>query len=435
METHLYNKRPSMPTPLPDLLRTSANRQRQRELAPGECLSSRRDRCMLCFASRIGYAEEMAGKQQAVAEFWEGFGTGVPCGPIIVSPEGRHYRTVSKRKAFLRGRNFALGLIGVDEGTDKNFALDIGSCAIEPASHARIYAVVIETLQKKEYAALAPEVNYVIVKGDDREAIVILNLNHFSSANRREVNNLSKTITHKSKNVTGIYAFVDEQRSRYYLSGTPRKDDRPNARPLTKIHGVDGLLHVVGETKFLYSPLSFTQTNHTILASFTQAAKEMLALSSDDHLYDLYCGYGLFSLTLAPHVRTVTAVELSRSSINDGIANAKRNKAVNVRFHAADITEDSLAKYLPHDMPVGVRKGMKVLLDPPRAGTSEGVNELIAAQRPTKVLHIFCNTGVIGQELKRWKKAGYRPTAVRPADMFPGTGEMEMMVLLEPSEK
>ena len=424
-----------MPTPLFDLLRASANRQRQRDLPHGECQSSRRDRCTLCFASRIGYAEELAGKQKAVAEFWEGFGTGVACGPIITSPEGRQYRTVSKRKAFLRGRNFALGLIGVDDETDRSFALDVGSCAIEPASHAHIYAVVQETLQKKEYAALAPEVNYVIVKGNDREAIVILNLNHFSSANRREVNNLSKTITHKAKNVTGIHVFVDEQRSRYYLSGAPRKDDRTNARPLTKIHGVDGLLHTVGATKFLYSPLSFTQTNHSILESFTQTAREMLSLIADDHLYDLYCGYGLFSLTLAQHVRTVTAVEMSRSSINDGIANAKRNKAANVRFHSADISAESLVKFLPSDMPERTRAGMKVLLDPPRAGVAEGVIDMIGAQRPAKVLHIFCNTGIIGQELKRWKKAGYRPTAVRPTDMFPGTGEMEMMVLLEPAEK
>ncbi len=72
------------------------------------------------------------------------------------------------------------------------------------------------------------------------------------------------------------------------------------------------------------------------------------------------------------------------------------------------------------------------LLDPPRAGTMAGVIEALAARRPAKVLHIFCNIDIMPAELKRWEKGGYATSRVVPFDMFPGTSSMEIMVLLTP---
>lgn len=418
---------------LTELLTAANTKRTRRPLRNGECQTSKQQRCALCFSSAVDYSGELQGKQAVIDTFWQSLETGIPCSPLITSPLGRNYRTVSKRKSFIVGRRFFLGLIGVDDESAKSYPMDIEDCVIEPKSHAHIYAVIQELLQRKEESNLVKEFNYVIVKGDDREAIVIFNLNHFSSSNRREVNALSKSLTFKAKNVQGVYVFVDEERSNYYLSGTPRKGVQSNPKPLTKIYGIDKLFHTVGSVKFLYSPLSFTQTNHSIVEKFVGTARELLQLSADDTLFDLYCGYGLFSLSLASGVRTVTGIELSRSSISDAIDNAKRNKATNVQFHTADISADSLPRFFhraPDPRPGGA---LKFLIDPPRNGTSEEVIELLAEQRPQKVVHIFCNSDIIGKELQRWKECGYSPARAVPFDMFPGTSEIEMMVLLEPS--
>ncbi|MFZ4619776.1 MAG: class I SAM-dependent RNA methyltransferase [Bacteroidota bacterium] len=422
-------------TSLSELLTKAASTHPSRHLNNGECQTTNEQRCSLCFSSKIDYETELKTKQSAVNEFWNALGTGISCEPLVTSPLGRRYRTVSKRKAFIVGKRFFLGLIGVDDDSARSYPMDIVDCAIEPASHAHIYSVIQDMLQRKEQSNLVKEFNYVIVKGDDREAIVILNMNHFSSANRREVNALSKSLTFKAKNVAGVYVFVDEERSKYYLSGTPRKGAQSNPKPLTKIYGNDSLFHKLGNNKYLYSPLSFSQTNHSILESFVGTAKEMLGVKKQDILYDLYCGYGLFSIAMAAEVRSVTGIELSRSSINDAVDNARRNKMNNVRFQAADISVDTLPRFFGEKLHTQLRdsagKGLKFLIDPPRNGTSEDVIEYLAEQAPEKIVHIFCNADIIDKELRRWKQSGYRPVKAVPFDMFPGTNEIEMMVLLE----
>lgn len=395
-----------------------------RPLTAGECQTPLRKKCSLCYASVISYETEVRHKQAVIAQFWETLDTGIVPEPLLPSPVGRHYRTVSKRKAFIVNKRFFFGLIGVDDDSLKNYPMDIGRCAIEPDSHAQVYAVIRDALLRKQQSTLVKEFNYVIVKGDDRESIVIFNMNHFSSANRKEVTALSKAITARVPTVQGIFVFVDEDRSGFYLPGNPRKGDRTNPRPLTKLFGREKLFHTAGDLKFLYAPLSFSQTNHSILNSFVATVHEYLSLEKSDVVYDLYCGYGLFSLSAAPHVREVIAAELSRSAVSDGIDNARRNAVTNAKFLCTDISIDTMPRIVK-------RRPDKIILDPPRNGTGHGVIEFLADTNPSKVVHIFCNTEIIGKELARWKHSGYVPVKARPVDMFPGTGEIEMVVLLE----
>ena len=56
-----------------------------------------------------------------------------------------------------------------------------------------------------------------------------------------------------------------------------------------------------------------------------------------------------------------------------------------------------------------------------------------AARRPGRVVHMFCNIDVIEGEIFRWRKAGYVPVRAVPFDMFPGTDDTEILVLLTPA--
>jgi tRNA/tmRNA/rRNA uracil-C5-methylase (TrmA/RlmC/RlmD family) len=61
------------------------------------------------------------------------------------------------------------------------------------------------------------------------------------------------------------------------------------------------------------------------------------------------------------------------------------------------------------------------------------VIEELALHRPARAVHIFCNPDLLGGELSRWQGAGYDAVRGVPFDMFPGTSDIELMVLLEPS--
>jgi tRNA/tmRNA/rRNA uracil-C5-methylase (TrmA/RlmC/RlmD family) len=150
----------------------------------------------------------------------------------------------------------------------------------------------------------------------------------------------------------------------------------------------------------------------------------MLDLSSGNDLYDLYCGYGLFTLTLGARARKGTGIERTPEAIDAAIRNAKRLGGTNTRFFRSDITGATLPHLISR-----VRPQDAILLDPPRGGTAPGVIECIAARRPGRVVHMFCNIDGMPAEISRWRAAGYIPVRGVPFDMFPGTDETEVMVL------
>ena len=151
-----------------------------------------------------------------------------------------------------------------------------------------------------------------------------------------------------------------------------------------------------------------------------------MELNGSDQVFDLYCGYGLFSLSVADKIRNVTGVELSGDSIRDAKRNAERMHIENCKFIEGDIDEEGLERIFSSHSKI-----TKVILDPPRNGTKPGVIEIIAAKKIERVLHIFCNIELMPAELERWNSGGYKIARAIPFDMFPGTGEVEMMVALE----
>ncbi|HLP15140.1 MAG TPA: methyltransferase domain-containing protein [Bacteroidota bacterium] len=424
-------------TPVPDahtrtsfgaLLRADAARFPVRDVAARECRTSQGTRCELCQASRIDYELEYTLKAKALREFWSAHHLpSDTLADLVRSPLGRRYRSVSKRKVFFHKPNYTLGLLGLDEARSNTFGIEISQCMIEPQEHEAVYAAVSAYIAKNEHRDLAGLLTYVIVKGSTREFTVIVNTSSYAPKQKQMFTAFSKYLTKHVPSITAVFVFVDAERSKYYLSGNAQLQKKRQL-VLHKLFGASQIFHAVGQKKFLYSPLSFSQTNHSILDAFTSKAGALLGLTKKDHLYDLYCGYGLFSLCLADQAASVTGVELSRDSIEDAKANAARQRQSQTRFIASDISEEDLPRFMKHH-----GETLKVLLDPPRNGTKPGVIEQIAEYAPSRVCHIFCNIEMLPLELKRWNDAGYRMGEAVPFDMFPGTEELELMIGLEPA--
>ena len=333
------------------------------------------------------------------------------------------YRTVTKRKAYQSKTGTVLGLIDPSrDGADRSF--QVVRCAIEPDDHAKVYAKIQESLAKPNARILGEHLNYVILKGNYHEYAAILNVDSILPPIVHAANTLSKSLTHAFKNISGVFLYEDDSDGRYYL-GARNTRARQNIR---KLYGKGDLYQRVGGRSFLFSPLSFSQVNPSLVPAMVDKAGELLQLSKESRLFDFYCGYGLFSLCLAEKCGSVIGVELSHLSVESAIANAKRQRIPNVRFIRSDITEESLPALMHNADARDV-----AILDPPRNGTAPGVIEEIAAKGLRRIVHIFCNIDLLPEELNRWKNSGYIAHTAIPFDMFPGTSGVEVMVLLRPS--
>jgi tRNA/tmRNA/rRNA uracil-C5-methylase (TrmA/RlmC/RlmD family) len=374
----------------------------------------------------LTYESEAHLKAEAAANFWSAVAGNVPLGPLVLSPRGRGYRTVSKRKSFRSRGTVRLGLIGPAEDPHAH-GITVARCAIEPDIHAGIYRVMDEHLQERSMLPLADVLQYAIIKGNYLEQTILFNVRTITPEVVRTVNRLSRKITAQfGDRVAGVFLFEGEADGRYYL---PSQDAGAVPR-IRKVFGKGRLFVRIEGRPFLYPPLAFSQVNESLLDVFVGGVRTLLSPVNTETLLDLYCGYGLFALSLAPQVRSVLGAETSHQAVAAAEENAGLQKVSHARFVRAHLNSDSVRTITAKAPP-----GTLMILDPPRNGTAPGVIEALSERQPRKVVHIFCNMEVLASELLRWRKAGYKPEQGIPFDMFPGTPELEIMVLLTPASR
>ena len=423
----------SNPRPLKSFANTFASlieaaRNIPRRLSAGECQLETGDRCRLCHAAFLTYEDEVVLRQQALTDFLGRELPETPIDPLVPAPRGRAYRTVTKRRAFHSRERVRIGLIDPSD-SGRLAAFEVKRCAIEPDGHAPLFAVIREFINTRHAEPLASRLLYVVIKGSTSEFGVVFHVREITHDLVQTVNILSKILTRECKGIIGVFVMegdpTSERTPRYYL------EDR-QARPQRSFRKIfcekDLTIQILGR-RFAFSPLSFTQVNQPLFGELLTRVRALLHLRADRTFYDLYCGYGPFSLSFAGDVHRVIGVDASPEAIASAIANAKRQRVLNARFLHSDIAPTSLRSILKNASPEDT-----LLLDPPRNGTAPGVVDCIAARRFSSVAHIFCNIDLLPSEVRRWRTHGYRAIRAVPFDMFPGTSEMEIVVLLEPGE-
>ncbi len=367
--------------------------------------------------AHLSYGDEIAAKEAALQSFWREHRLAGEPQALVRSPKPRGYRTSSKRRvAVRRGRmSFFLG----DRPDERQRSVFVPS-ALEPREHAAVYRGLSKKLIEPGFRSLATHLNYLIVRGNYEERALILNVDELNAAIVRKVKLLAGAAEQLS--VSSCFVYLDPSRSSYHFESR-----RPEAAvTFKKIAGPELLSVNHCGCRYRYHPTSFSQINQSIVPGLLESAKELLAPTGDQGLLDLYCGYGLFSHYLAPSYRQVVGVDAEGPSIRSATANTRLNPdGGNRRFIAASIDKDFVDRSLPR-----ARGGEVVLLDPPRNGPQQGVIASIGRRAPEKVLHVFCDVDQIPPSLESWRSAGYEPGRVVPLDMFPGSANLEVLVLL-----
>ena len=74
-----------------------------------------------------------------------------------------------------------------------------------------------------------------------------------------------------------------------------------------------------------------------------------------------------------------------------------------------------------------------VILDPPRKGCDSTLLETICNLMPPRIVYVSCDPATLARDLKFLCEKGYSFSKVQPVDMFPMSGHVESVVLLNRS--
>lgn len=381
----------------------------------------------------LDYADECRVKTDAVRSFWQVHGLPAQLvREIVPSPVPRGYRATSKRRVYMArdGRlRFCMGYGAEREETLRS--------ALEPESHNEVYAWLRKMLVSPVYRAVGRSLNFIIVRGGSERLTLILNFFHLDAAVMHKTKLLADHVRAELPQVAAMFTFLDETRSEFYLESRSA-----GAHPFKKLFGSEYLDLTAAGCKFLYPPSAFSQVNESILDAFLREAKKLLKPGPESTLIDLFSGYGLFAVALGDTPERVVGMDFNGPAIHAASGNALHNRPdADIEFIAAAVTPSAIENKLPpcpadlYGADEEQPEGELFILDPPRSGVRPNVIAAIAKRSPARVLNIFCSADEVPRTLKAWKHNGYFPVAVRVFDMFPGSPNVETMVLLEKTKR
>jgi 23S rRNA (uracil1939-C5)-methyltransferase len=175
-----------------------------------------------------------------------------------------------------------------------------------------------------------------------------------------------------------------------------------------------------------FEPNDFTQVNAGINEKMIQKAINLLELSEQDRILDLFCGLGNFSLPMAKRAREVVGVEGDAVLVEHAEKNATLNNLDNAIFEQADLTKTTLKEY------DWAQAGFnKILLDPPRSGAFEVLPQLTELGAEL-IVYVSCNPATLARDAGELvNQLGYKLLSAGIMDMFPHTKHVESIAVFE----
>jgi 23S rRNA (uracil1939-C5)-methyltransferase len=314
---------------------------------------------------------------------------------IVAAPHEWGYRN----RVQLKCHSTATGLVLGFYRHGSHFVVDVDVCRLVSAQIQGVLELLRSELPKAPSTDGIPQVD--VACGDDDQVRIIL---HALPKDRQPL----RAWLHDFASNHDINACIQSGRK----------------ETLEVVHG-DGDLRVTFDHPVMtlrYGPGGFVQVNSAQNRDMIATMLDLLALKGTEHVLDLFCGMGNFSLPLARHAARVIGVEDYAPSIASARINASTNNIHNVEFHAAEAT-----LFLPrlHAGEIDL-----VVLDPPRTGCYQVACELLKL-RPQRILYVSCDPATMARDLAPLVHGGYEVITGQPFDLFPQTWHIESMTLLK----
>lgn len=177
--------------------------------------------------------------------------------------------------------------------------------------------------------------------------------------------------------------------------------------------------------KFKISPMSFYQVNPYQTEKLYSKAIEYAELSGNETVFDLYCGIGTIGICASKNIKKLYGIETIPEAIIDAKQNASLNGIENAEFLFGDVE-----KTLPEFIAKNNISADVIFIDPPRKGCDRKAMETVLKIKPKRIVYISCNPATLARDLKVFEEK-YDIGKVTPVDMFPYTGHVECVAVLQ----
>lgn len=174
--------------------------------------------------------------------------------------------------------------------------------------------------------------------------------------------------------------------------------------------------------RFVITPFSFFQTNSLGAEVLYSKVREYVGETKDKVVFDLYSGTGTIAQITAPVAKGVVGVEIVEEAVRAARDNACQNGLENCRFIPGDVMKV-----------VGEieEKPDLILLDPPRDGIHPKALQKIIDFGVKRIVYVSCKPTSLVRDLEVLLGSGYEVVRMGGVDMFPGTGHVETIVLIQ----
>lgn len=315
--------------------------------------------------------------------------------PIVAAPEEWRYRNRVQLKTHFSADGLAIGFYR----HGSHSVVDIDHCHLVAPPLQKVLSLLRENLQMMDNAESVEQVD--LACGDDDKVRLLLYVRPEGYEALREQ----------------LQSFA----AGYSLNACIKSVEQGSV----EIVQGEGELTVTIDQPALalrYGPGGFVQVNSSQNRAMISNMLELLDLKGNEKVLDLFCGMGNFSLPLACRAGHVVGIEDHAPSITMARLNAEANQVRNVEFFAADAS--ALIDRFKGENPD------LVVLDPPRTGNYEVVNQLLQL-KPERVLYVSCDPATLARDLVPLVSGGYEVISSQPFDLFPQTWHIESMTLLQ----
>ena len=193
----------------------------------------------------------------------------------------------------------------------------------------------------------------------------------------------------------------------------------PDNAPVNLI-GESHSRYAIGGRTFRVTAGSDFRANVAQLDTLATFVAQLLDVSEDATVLDLYAGVGLFSAYIAPRVSLVTLVERYPPAATDADDNLGD-------FDHVDVIEGTVEEVLPSledDYAAAI-------LDPPSEGLSIEVVDALGQSRIPRLVYVSSDPAMLARDAKRLMRHGYTLDAVYPIDLSPQTYYIDSVAVFE----
>jgi 23S rRNA (uracil1939-C5)-methyltransferase len=230
------------------------------------------------------------------------------------------------------------------------------------------------------------------------------------------------------------------------------------------IAGKPTIDEVLSGIRFEISPRSFYQVNPEMMCKLYDIVADYADVMAGDTILDLYCGAGSIGLWLLERYRNqheeandpfVLGIESEKQAILDANRNAVINGIVNARYILGKAEEvlpelvskegeetvieetenkkrnETQRKKYDDDLVAYANIASVAVIDPPRSGCRPELIEAVAKAAPEKIVYVSCDPATLARDIKHFYEKGYQFREATPVDMFPHTGHVEVVSILQ----